>query len=138
MTQINAYLHFDGNCREAMDFYRDCLGGDLTVITVGDSPMAKEWPAEKSSDILHSRLQKNGIVLMGSDMGCTGKGAPSQAVSLSLSCSSREELEGYFSSLSSGGEVTHPIHDFFAGTMGAITDRFGKNWMFYYGPESAE
>ena len=40
MAQLNAYLRFNGKCREAMTFYQACLGGELTIQTVGESPMA--------------------------------------------------------------------------------------------------
>jgi PhnB protein len=56
MTQINPYLHFDGNCREAMTFYRESLGGELALQAVGDSPMASQMPAEAQKKILHASL----------------------------------------------------------------------------------
>lgn len=40
MTQINAHLIFSGNYREAMNFYKSCLGGELTLQTIGESPLA--------------------------------------------------------------------------------------------------
>jgi PhnB protein len=44
MTTINAYLTFNGNCRQAMTFYRECLGGELTLQAVKGSPMEGHWP----------------------------------------------------------------------------------------------
>jgi PhnB protein len=44
MKQLNAYLRFNTNSREDMEFYRDCLGGDLKIMTVGESPMAAQMP----------------------------------------------------------------------------------------------
>lgn len=44
MTQINSYLTFNGNCREAMNFYKDCLGGELILQTIGESPLAYKMP----------------------------------------------------------------------------------------------
>ncbi len=37
MKAMTPYLNFDGNCREAMTFYHSCLGGDLNVMTFGES-----------------------------------------------------------------------------------------------------
>jgi PhnB protein len=134
MTQINAYLHFDGNCREAMTFYRECLGGDLKLMTVGQSPMAAQMPAESHGLILHASLNNGGIVLLGSDMMGREGITRGNAVSLSVSCSSREEIEEFFSRLSAGGRVNHPLKDEFFGTHGNLTDRFGVDWMFTYEP----
>jgi PhnB protein len=46
MTQINSYLTFNGNCREAMNFYKDCLGGELNLQTIAESPLADKMPAQ--------------------------------------------------------------------------------------------
>jgi len=35
-ARLNPYLSFDGNAREAMEFYRDVLGGELTVMTFAE------------------------------------------------------------------------------------------------------
>ena len=45
MAQINPYLSFEGNCVEVMNFYNDCLGGELTIQLVKDSPVANQVPA---------------------------------------------------------------------------------------------
>ena len=58
MTQINAYLTFSGNCREAMNFYKSCLGGELTLQTIGESPLGDKMPPQMKDSILHSTLIK--------------------------------------------------------------------------------
>jgi PhnB protein len=130
MTHINAYLNFNGKCREAMSFYHECLGGELTMQKVSESPMAAQLPSELSANILHSTLTRDGIVLMGSDM--MGASLVSgNAISLCLNCSSDEEINEFFDKLSSGGNVKMPLHQTFWGaTYGELTDRFGMNWMF--------
>ncbi len=132
MTQINAYLTFNGNCREAMTFYKECLGGELNIQTVEGSPMEDQMPAEAKKNILHASLVKDGLVLLGSDMADRGNLIKGNTISLSLNCSSENEIKTFFSNLSSGGQVAHPLHDFFAGTMGALTDKFEKDWLLYY------
>lgn len=132
MAQINAYLTFNGNCREAMTFYQECLGGELHLQTIGGSPMEKQMPGEEKQKILHSSLTKNNLVLLASDIAEKGKLVKGNTISLSLHCSSEEEINLYFSKLSSGGYIAHPLHHFFAGTMGALTDKFEKDWLLYY------
>jgi len=130
MTQINPYLTFNGNCREAMTFYKECLGGDLILQTVADSPMADQWPPDVQQNILHASLQKNSLVLLASDMAGRDGVVRGNTISLSLVCSSEEEINEFFTNLSQGAKVTHPLHRFFAGTIGALTDKFGMNWLF--------
>ncbi|MCE0483439.1 MAG: hypothetical protein LV479_04270, partial [Methylacidiphilales bacterium] len=66
--QLNPYLHYDGNCEEAFQFYAKCLGGKIAFkITYGESPMADQSPAEMRGKIMHMRLVIGDLVLMGSD-----------------------------------------------------------------------
>ena len=129
MTQISAYLHFNGNCREAMTFYKECLGGELTLSTVGESPMAAQMPAMKEK-IMHSVLTKDGFVLMASDMMGSEGFTKGNTISLSITGTTPEELRTYFSALSKDGNVLHELKEEFFGTYGDLTDKFGIDWMF--------
>src|SRR5258706_9698414 len=134
MAQLNPYLHFDGNCNEAMTFYKDALGGKLTLQTVGESQMAAGMPKEAHNQILHSVLEKDGFVLMASDMLETDHVVRGNAYTLCLVCNSKQEIETLFSKLSAGGKVGHPLKEEFFGTFGDCTDRYGVDWMFQFGP----
>ncbi|GAA0549811.1 VOC family protein [Chitinophaga japonensis] len=138
MSQINAYLTFDGNCREAMTFYKSCIGGELELMTVEGSPMADQFPADQQKRVLHSALTKDSLLLMASDLCGPEERVNGNTVALSLTCDSEEQMQAFFSNLSAGANVTHPIHDFFAGKMGALTDKFGLQWTFYYGNGHAQ
>jgi len=131
MPQIVAYLSFPGNCREAMSFYKECLGGELSLLTVAESPMGAQMPAEMGQHIMHSSLTSGGITVMAADMNSDFK--PGNAVHLCIVCDSEEELNTLFNKLSEGGTVNHPVEKFFAGTIGDFVDKFGINWMLYYG-----
>ena len=68
MKGINGYLSFNGNCREALLFYQQCLGGELSFQTVGDSPAAARMPDRMKDCILHGTLVSRKLVLMGTDL----------------------------------------------------------------------
>lgn len=139
MTQINAYLNFNNNCREAMGFYKDCLGGELTLQTIGDSPMGAGCSAAMKDQILHSTLLKNGLVLMGSDMMGPDGFVQGNTVSLSLNCGSEEEINTFFSKLSAGGKIMEPLkQQFWGATFGVFTDKFGVRWMLNYDKNQKE
>ena len=132
MTHINAYLHFRGNCREAMTFYHDCLGGDLSMQTVGESPMANQMPPEAQQHIMHALLAKEDLMLMASDMMQEAP-AHGNTISLMLYCSSEDEIRSYFSKLSVGGTVKFPLAEQFWGAIyGELTDKFGMNWLLNF------
>lgn len=132
MTQINPYLHFRGNCREAMTFYHDCLGGDLTVQTIGESPMAGQMPPEAQQQIMHALLAKGNLMLMASDM-MQEPPAHGNTISLMLYCDSEAEIRDYFARLSEGGTVNYPLaQQFWGATYGELTDKFGINWLLNF------
>jgi PhnB protein len=130
MTQIVAYLNFDGKCREAMTFYQKCLGAELQLMPFSDMPGGK-IPPEAKDRIMHARLTKGTAILMASD---SLPGMPFQQGNnfwVSVDCESVEEVERLFNSLVEGGTVRMALQTtFWAARFGMLTDRFGVNWMF--------
>jgi PhnB protein len=133
MAKMHPYLSFDGNCREAMTFYKDCLGGELELNTVGDSPMAAQMPAEAHDRIMHSMLTNGNFVLMASDMLMPGPLVQGNTVTLCMVGENKGEVEAAFAKLAEGGQVTHAIKEEFFGTYGDLTDKFGQKWAFQFG-----
>jgi PhnB protein len=137
MTAIYVYVGFNGACQEAMNFYKDCLGGDLFIQTVGESPMAAQFPPQMQDQVLHSSLTKGSLLIMGSDMTNPEGYTKGNNVALSLNCSSEEEINTFFSKLSEGGKILDPLKDQFWGAkFGALKDKFGIGWMFNYDKKS--
>ncbi len=134
MTQINAYLNFEGNCREVMMFYKECIGGELNMQTVEGSPIEAQCPAAMKDQILHASLMKDDLILMGSDMHEPGGNfIKGNNIALSLNCSSEEEIKTFFSKLSEGGKISHALTEqFWGATFGTFTDKFGIRWMLNY------
>jgi PhnB protein len=133
MNQIHSYLTFNGNCREAMTFYQECLGGDLAFQTVGDSPLSEKMPKQMKDCILHATLTKESMVLLGSDMVSNTGLVIGNAVSLSLTCSSEEEIKKMYAQLSADGKTDHPLEDTFWGALfGGLTDKYGNHWLLNY------
>lgn len=133
MTQIFTYLTFNGNCREAMLFYKDCLGGELTFQTIGESPLSEKMPEQMKDCILHATLTKDALVLMASDMVSEKGLIKGNSVSLSLNCSSEEEIKFCYEKLSEGGTKNHALEDSFWGALfGDLTDKYGNHWILNY------
>ncbi|HEX6848693.1 MAG TPA: VOC family protein [Chitinophagaceae bacterium] len=130
MTNINAYLNFNGQTREAMTFYQECLGGELVMQKIAESPMAARMPSEMGAKILHSSLTKNDLLIMASDM-MGNNIVKGNSISLCVNCSSDEEINSFFNNLSNGGKIVEPLHQSFWGaTFGSLTDKFGITWIF--------
>jgi PhnB protein len=125
--QFIPYLAFDGQCKEAFDFYAQVFNGKVTRFTFGESPMAADMPAAAHSRIMHSELSSDGAVFMGAD------GPPdshSNKGCVNVQVDSVAEAERIFAALSQGASVQMPLAEtFWAHRFGLLTDRYGKGWM---------
>ena|SRR6185312_1314495 len=132
MSNLNPFVRInDGKCREAMNFYKDAIGGELELMTVGDSPMGKEMPG-KEGLIMHSTLTKGDMMLIGMDM-MRDKAVIGDNVGISLECGSEKELDAVFAKLAAGGDVfMKPEKQFWGGYFAVVTDKYGVEWMLNY------
>ena len=128
MSKINAYINFKNNCREALTFYQQCLGGELTLQVVKESPMKDMFPPHLQDSILHASLENGELILLGSDMPDGAIGSDGGPISLMLVCAGLAELNDAVAKLGADGKVVHPVSTFFAGTMGNLVDKFGIRW----------
>ncbi len=130
-TQINVYLTFNGNAKEAMTFYRDVLGGELSVMKVSDTPGKDKASAENLDKVMHASLINGNLILFATDMIAEGKYNEGNGVTMNLNCPVGD-INNYFDKLSSGGKVIHPVkEEFWGGTFGVLIDKFGKKWMLH-------
>jgi len=127
-TKVNPYLAFPGNCREAMNFYKNSLEGELEILEFEDSPM--EVPEQHKNKILHSKLEFGESIIMASDIMPGQNVNFGDSMSIAVSAESEENGEKYFSKLSEGGKVIMPFEDAFWGAkFGMLQDKFGVRWM---------
>jgi PhnB protein len=127
-SRLNPYLSFDGNGREALNFYRSVFGGELTVNTFGDFGGGDPAIADK---VMHGQLETPaGYTLMASDIAPNmGPLTPSNSITISLS-GDDHELSGYFEKLADGGKVTMPLEkQMWGDVFGQLVDKFGIAWM---------
>ena len=128
-TRLNPYLNFNGNAREAMDFYKTVFGGELTVSTFGEGGVPHD-PADKDK-IMHAQLvAPNGYWLMGSDSPPGIPFTPGNTMTVSLSGDGDAELRGYWNRLAAGGTITVPLEKApWGDSFGMLVDKFGTPWM---------
>jgi PhnB protein len=133
LMQVQPYLFFDGRCEEAIAFYRDVLGAEVTMLMrYKDSPEPQQpgmLPPGAENKVMHANLRIGASELMASDGHCLGK--PSfQGFSLSLTAADDAEAERLFAALADGGQVQMPMSKtFFSSRFGMVADRFGVGWM---------
>lgn len=129
-SKLNPYISFEGNAREAMEFYKSVFGGELKLTTFGDMGGVPE--GVEPDKIMHSVLDAdNGITIMAAD-SATGMREliAGTNMSLSLSGDNEAELTGYYTKLAEAGKVESPLKkEAWGDTFGMCTDKFGMFWM---------
>ncbi len=128
-SKLNPYISFNGNAKEASEFYRSVFGGTLTLSTFKEGGMGDD-PAI-ADKIMHAMLiAENGITIMASDTPPHIPYTPGTNISISLSGDNEVELKGYWDALSVGGTVSQPLTKApWGDTFGMLTDKFGIIWL---------
>ncbi len=127
-----SYLSFNGNCREAMNFYADALDGRIDVMMSGaDSPMAAEIPPATAHHILHARLAlPDGGYLYAGDCPSQMQYEGMKGFTLTLNYNTTDDAKRIFSALTEGGNITMPMQPaFWAKCWGMVVDKFGTPWI---------
>ena len=133
-SRLNPYLTFNGNAREAMEFYKSVLGGDLRVNTFGE--FGAPDPALKDK-VMHAMLtMPDGNALMASDTAPGMDYNPGNTITVSLSGTPDGNLHDIWSKLADGATITIPLEkQMWGDEFGQLTDRFGVPWMVNIGQQ---
>ena len=128
--KLNPYLHFDGNCEEALNFYSKLLGAKvLLMMRYSDAPECKDSPVEIRNKIIHGRIALGEDIIMASDAP-PGRYAKPSGFSINVGVKTPEEAEKIFAALMENGSIHMPIEEtFWAHRFGMGADRFGIPWM---------
>ncbi|WP_420150822.1 VOC family protein [Spirosoma sp.] len=138
MATTNTYLHFDGNCEEAFNFYKSVFDGEFNYVgRYEEVPESDDYkvPEKDKNKIMHVSLPIGESILMGSDnLEAYGNSfVKGDNFSVSITAETKEEADRIFNSLSVNGQVTMPMNDTFWGDyFGMLVDKFGIQWMMSY------
>ena len=141
MSRLSPHLHLDGTTRQALEFYKSVLGGELYVTTVGETPWASDMPTptgvKPSPDkVMHATLTTKDWVLMAADMMDPSSFTKGDNYSIVLVCDSVDHIKTVYEKLSAGGNVTMPLGEAPFGWFATFTDKFGVDWMLQHGGQN--
>jgi PhnB protein len=133
-SRLNPYIMFNGNARDAMEFYQSVFGGELKISTFGEFGAPDPAIADK---VMHANLETGaGYTLMASDNGPGMDYNPGNTITVSLS-GDDEALRNYFEKLADGGTLTLPLEkQAWGDEFGQVTDKFGIPWMVNIGTQA--
>jgi PhnB protein len=130
MSQIAAspYINFQGQAREALEFYHEALGGDITLLAADSQGALKE--AGANDQIMHGAIMSDGLLIMGSDGHPDYPPTVGDNVAVALSGSDHDRLAQAFDKLAAGGMVKQALKtESWGDSFGYFVDKFGINWM---------
>ncbi|MCF2489465.1 VOC family protein [Dyadobacter sp. CY347] len=132
-TRISPYLTFNGNCKEAMHYYKECFGGKLTLETIGDTPFAIEFPEDMHHQVMHAMLTNREFTIMATDFMGAQEFIADTDISIALLFDDQQEIIRCFSKLAADGKVIYALNPESANTLfGVVQDQFDIIWMFNY------
>lgn len=133
---INVYINFNGNCREAVEFYAQVFGTEKPkIMTYGETPPDPEYPLpeEAKNLIMHTRLIITGSTIMFSDVFPGNELILGNNITLAVVSNNIEEIKLLFNKLKDGGTVGMDLNEtFFSKCYCSLTDRFGIEWQLSY------
>jgi len=134
MLHATPFLLFDGNCAEAMTFYHQCLGGDLTLTKVGDTPMKAQFPPEKHGRVINAHLTSGDVEISATDWMASPEFDPVQGntSAIFVTGATYDELRTAFDKLKDGdnNERLQDLHEMPFGIYGQFYDKYGFQWIF--------
>jgi len=134
MLKTTPFLLFDGNCAEAMTFYHQCLGGELTLTKLGDTSMKDMLPVEKHNRIINAYLKSGDIEISATDWMASPEFEPIQGNMFAIFVTGKtyDELKTVFDKLKDGdnNKRLQELHDMPFGTYGQFYDKYGVQWIF--------
>ncbi len=134
---IDVYLNFNGNCREAAEFYAEVFGTEKPqIMTFGEAPPDPSFnlPDEAKNLVMHTRLTISGSTVMFSDVFPGMPFIQGNNISLSIVSENLDEVKTWFNKLKEGGKVGMDLQEtFWSKCYGNLTDKFGIEWQISYG-----
>jgi PhnB protein len=134
MLRSIPFLLFDGNCAEAMTFYHQCIGGDLKLTPLADTPMKAQFPKEKHNRIINAQLKSGAIEISATDWMASPSLDPIQGNTFAIFITGDffDELKIIFDKLAQGADKNRlqELHDMPFGTYGQFYDKYGVQWIF--------
>jgi PhnB protein len=128
-SRLNPYLNFNGNARQALEFYRSVFGGTLNISTFADFGGQDAPDADK---VMHGQLETDaGYTVMAADHTANmGDYHAPSGFGVSLSGDDGDALRGYWEKLAAGGNTTMPMQkQAWGDEFGIVVDQFGITWL---------
>jgi PhnB protein len=129
---ITPYIMFQGNARQALEFYKEVFDGELSDLRTYAETGHDKSP-EAADMLIHGRFKKGDLFFMVSDAFPGNPITVGSNISLTLDFESEEEIQKIYGALRENGQVYMELQDTFWGAKYAkVIDQFGIIWDLNY------
>jgi PhnB protein len=137
---VESYLYFNGNCREAVEFYTKVFDTQTPeFMTFAELPAdsGMEISEENKDLIMHVGIEIEGSIVMFSDATPDNPVTMGDNVTLVVSSNDTNKLQNYFNQMKEEGNVEMELQEtFWSKLYGMVTDKFGVLWQFNHYDEN--
>ncbi|MCL1976179.1 MAG: VOC family protein [Firmicutes bacterium] len=134
--QLEMFINFNGNCREAVEFYAKVFKSTVNnLMTYGDAPPdpAYSVPEADKNRILYAGIPFGGMTVMFMDYPAASPMTMGENIHPTISTDNKDEVTRLFNELKDGGEVFMELgQTFFSEWYGMVKDRFGVTWQILH------
>jgi PhnB protein len=128
MAKISPHLTFNGECEAAFRRYQEVLGGELYVLSYGQTPMGAGVSVTMRDKVVHATLSIGALTLAGADLRPEEYERP-RGFYVLVTAAGPAEARRIFDGLAEGGDVRMPLQEaFWTPAFGVLVDRFGIPW----------
>ena len=130
--KVQAYITFGGRCEEALEFYKKCIGAEVTgLMRWKESPDKNmKGPPGWEEKVMNAAFRIGETELMADDGMGNETRSEFKGMTLAIEVADEAEAKRVFTALGEGGIVTMPLaKTFWTSSFGMLTDKFGVPWM---------
>ncbi|MDR0311432.1 MAG: VOC family protein [Acidobacteriota bacterium] len=130
--KLEMFINFDGNCREAVEFYAKVFKSGIgEILTYGEAPPDPENPVPEADRdrICYAGIPMGGMIVMFMDMPSDFPLAVGNNINPTVNMDDKDEITRIFNELKEGGKVFMELQKtFYSEWYGMVQDKFGIIW----------
>jgi PhnB protein len=133
--KVTPYISFNGNCEEAVLFYKSVIGGEAQFMRFSDLPQDAGIPISNAwkSKVMHGSLSTGGATIFFGDSWEEDPVSVGSNCTIHINVDSEDDVSRIVAGLAEGGTVTMPAERTFWGSnYGSLVDKYGVCWGVEY------
>ncbi len=134
--KFEVFINFDGNCREAVEFYAKVFKSEVkSLMTYEQAPPDPNYalPESDKDRVMYADVQIGNLTAMFMDMPSGMPLIKGNNITPTISVNDIEEVKRLYNELKADGKVEMELQKtFYSDLYGMVTDKFGLIWQILH------